>query len=125
MSINCFPEVKVIDKLSGCASISGEDGWWVPFKSTIGRAGDDVDVLCFLFALSSSDINFFLLHCHCGLDRQLGLDSGSWDSIKGDNDALLDCCFNLGKNRSLFCERIGSLEGCNVVNSSCKYFFMW
>jgi len=67
--VNCFPEVKVVDKLSGCASISSEDGWWVPFKSTIGRVGDDIDLLCFLSALSSSDVDFFLLCCHCGLDR--------------------------------------------------------
>jgi len=68
MSVNCFPEVKVIDKLSGCASFSSEDGWWVSFKSTIDRVSDDINLSCFLFALSSSDVNFLLLFCHC-VDR--------------------------------------------------------
>ena len=39
--------------------------------------------------------------------------------------ALFDCWFNLRKNRFLFCERVTSLEGCNVVNSSCEYFLVW
>jgi len=69
VSVNCFPEIKVIDELSGCASISSEDGWWVPFKSTIGRVSDDVNLSCFLFTLSSSDVNFLWLFSHCGLDR--------------------------------------------------------
>jgi len=53
------------------------------------------------------------------------VNGGGWDSIKGDGDALLDCCFDLRKDRGLFCEWIGSLEGCDVVNSSCEHFFMW
>jgi len=52
------------------------------------------------------------------------VNSGSWGSVKRDSDALLNCCFDLGENGSLFCERVTSLEGCDVVNSSCKYFFV-
>jgi len=53
------------------------------------------------------------------------MNSSSWGSVKRDVDALVDCCFNLGKNRGLFCEWVASLEGCNVMNSSCKDFFFW
>ena len=48
-----------------------------------------------------------------------------WGGMKRDFDTWLDCCFDLGKDRSLFCEWVTSLEGCNVVNPSCKYFFVW
>ena len=46
-------------------------------------------------------------------------------SIKRDFDALVDCCFDLGKNRGLFCEWVASLESCDMMNSSCKDFFFW
>jgi len=52
------------------------------------------------------------------------VNSGSWGSIKRDVDALVDCCFDLGKDRLLFCERVTSLEGCDMMNS-CKDFFFW
>ena len=38
-------------------------------------------------------------------------------------NALFDSGFNLGKKGFLFFERMGSLEGCNMVNSSCEDFF--
>ena len=45
------------------------------------------------------------------------------DSVKGDRDALLNGSFNLGKNGFLFFKRMGSLKGCDMMNSSCKDFF--
>ena len=45
--------------------------------------------------------------------------------VKRNVVALFDCGFNLRKDRFLFCEWVTSLEGCNVVNSSCKYFLVW
>jgi len=53
------------------------------------------------------------------------VNSSSWGSVERDIDALGDCCFDLGKNRRLFCKWVASLEGCNVMNSSCKDFFFW
>ena len=49
--------------------------------------------------------------------------SGSGGSVKGDRDALFNSSFNLGKDGFLFFERMGSLEGCDVVDSSCENFF--
>jgi len=46
------------------------------------------------------------------------MNSSSWGSVKRNIDALVDCCFDLGKNRWLFCEWVASLEGCDVINSS-------
>jgi len=37
----------------------------------------------------------------------------------------MNCCFDLRKDGCLFGEWIASLEGCDVVNSSCKDFFFW
>jgi len=48
-----------------------------------------------------------------------------WGGIKGNGDSLVDCCFDLGKDRFLFCERVASLESCDVMDSSCKDFFFW
>jgi len=53
------------------------------------------------------------------------VNSGGWGSVKRDFDALLDCSFDLGKDRGLFCEWMASLEGCDVMNPSCKNFFFW
>ena len=53
------------------------------------------------------------------------MDSTCWGSIEGNGDFLVNCCFDLGKDRCLFCEWMASLEGCDVVNSSCKDFFFW
>ena len=53
------------------------------------------------------------------------MNSGSWGGVKRDGNALVNCCFNLGKNRSLFCEQVAFLKSCNAVNSSCKYIFFW
>jgi len=53
------------------------------------------------------------------------MNGGDWGNIERDIDALVDCCFDLGKNRGLFCEWVASLEGHDVMNSSCKDFFFW
>jgi len=53
------------------------------------------------------------------------MDSACWGSVKGNRDALMNCCFNLRKDRCLFSEWVTSLEGCDVMNSSCKDFFFW
>jgi len=52
------------------------------------------------------------------------MNGSGWGNIKRDIDALLDCCFDLGKDRSLFCEQVTSLEGCNMINSFYKDFFL-
>ena len=52
------------------------------------------------------------------------MNSSSWGSIERDIDALLDCCFDLGKDGVLFCEWEASLESCNMINSSCKDLFL-
>jgi len=53
------------------------------------------------------------------------MDCACWGSIKGNLDSLVDCCFDLRKDRCLFCEGVASLESCDVMNSSCKDFFFW
>jgi len=52
------------------------------------------------------------------------VNSGGWGSIERNFNALVGCCFNLGKNRFLFCKWVTSLEGCDVINSSYEYFFL-
>jgi len=66
--VECLPEVEVIYEPSGCAPVSIKNRWGVSFKRAIRGIGNDVDPLCFLSSLSSSNVNFFLLSCHCGLD---------------------------------------------------------
>jgi len=53
------------------------------------------------------------------------MDGACWGSVKGNGDSLINCCFDLGKDRCLFCEWVASLEGCNVMHSSCKDAFFW
>jgi len=53
------------------------------------------------------------------------VNSTCWSGVKRNRNSLVNCCFNLGKDRYLFCEWVTSLEGCNVIDSSCKDFFFW
>jgi len=53
------------------------------------------------------------------------VNGSGWGGVKRDINALVDSCFDLGKNGGLFCEWVASLESCDVVNSSYKNFCFW
>jgi len=53
------------------------------------------------------------------------VDCACWSGVKGNRDSLVNGCFDLGKDRCLFCEQVTSLESCDMMNSSCKDFFLW
>jgi len=53
-------------EFAGFVSVSIEYRWRISFESTIGGICDNIDPLCLLLGLASSDVNFFLLSFHCG-----------------------------------------------------------